>query len=303
MVRVLITGASGYIGSALVKRLESIDFEVTKVNRNSVSADTLALDVATERFLEKMKEHKRFDCIYHFGAPSSIIEFNRDPVYCVRNTLRGFRNILKLAELDDAKLIYPSSGNVYGTAPKPLNELTEPEPTNLYALCRLQCEEMAKDSKVESVGLRVFTGYGPGEEKKGERGSVIYQFLKEMIQGNSPIIWGNGTQARDFIYIEDIVDGMLSAINSFVPSIVNLGSGKSFSFNEVVEIINCCLKTDTKPIYVEDKKPRVETTLADVSLMRKTLNINPRPLEEGILNFIDYLNGEDRVIWRHINDN
>lgn len=294
MTRVLITGTLGYIGSTLVKRLESTDFEVTKVNRNSVRADTLALDVATERFSEKMRGLKRFDYIYHFGAPSSIVEFNRDPVYCVRNTLRGFRNILKLAEIDDAKLIYPSSGNVYGTAPPPHNELSKPEPTNLYALCRLQCEEMAIDSKAECVGLRIFTGYGPGEERKGESGSAILQFLKEMLQEKPPTIWGDGTQARDFIYIEDIVDGILSAINSFVPSIVNLGSGKSFSFNEVIGIINRCLKTDTKAIYIEKPKSYVEVTLADVSLMRKTLNIDPRPLEDGILNFIDYLK-ENRV--------
>jgi nucleoside-diphosphate-sugar epimerase len=290
MIRVLVTGASGYIGGTLVKRLESTDFEVTKVNRNSARADTLSLDVATDKFSEKIGKLERFDYIYHFGAPGSIIEFNKDPVYCVRNTLRGFRNILKLAELDDAKLVYPSSGSVYGTAPSPLNELSEPEPTNLYALCRLQCEEMAMDSKAECVGLRIFTGYGPGEETKGEGGSAIYHFLREMVQGKPPTILGDGTQTRDFIYIEDIVDGLLSAINSFIPPIVNLGSGKNLSFNKVVRIINRCLKTDIEPVYIEKPKSYVENTLADISLMRKTLNITPRPLEEGITNFIDYLN-------------
>ena len=293
-MKALVTGADGFIGSALVRRLESTGFEVTKVDKNPRRYDTLRVDVAADNFLGKIGGLKSFDYIYHFGAPCSIIEFNKNPVYCVRNTLRGFHNVLDLAILNDAKLIYPSSGNVYGTIRPPLTESKEPKPTNLYAVCKLQCEEMALDSVANSVGLRIFAGYGPGEERKGELGSVIYQFLKEMILGKPPTIWGDGTQTRDFIYIEDIIDGIISATRGFVPSIVNLGSGESFSFNKVVGVINDCLKTmygmtDTQPIYIEKPKSYVEDTLADITLMKKTLNITPRPLEVGIFNFIDYL--------------
>lgn len=293
MMNILITGSDGFIGSHLVKRFKDTlvygsEINLVCVDKSPKRKDTLRMNVASKRFLKYFRGSE-FDFIFHFGSPCSILQFKKNPGYCVDNTLTSFRNILRVAEKNNAKLIYPSSGNIYGSSDHPLCETDKSRPSNLYGICKSWCESMANYPSTTAIGLRIFCGYGPGEEMKGYLGSVLYQFLCKMMKGKSPVIWGDGTQMRDFVYIDDLVNGILaSAVLEGIP-FVNLASGSSTSYNELVRIINVVLGSDISPVYVEKPENYIEKTFANVELMKIALGVKPRSLAEGIRQFSSYL--------------
>jgi len=210
------------------------------------------------------------------------------PVKSMRRSLHGFHNILNIARSNKAKLIYPSSGNIYGKVTSPQSEDLVPNPQNLYAISKLIWEDMSRlTTDITSIGLRIFAGYGIGEEHKEELASVVTVFLNEIMNGKSPIIWGDGNQTRDFIYIDDIIDGIIEAVNVDTSTVVNLGTGVSTSFNELISIINNYLDTNVKPIYIDKPKSYVEKTRADTTYMKKLLKINPIDLKQGLKKYIN----------------
>lgn len=282
----LVTGACGFIGVNLTRKLEESGFIALKVDK----VLSPSFDVANVGFPD-LFANKRIDFVFHFGAPCSVLQFNANPVDCVGNTLSGFKNIITLTKRAKAKLVYPSSGNVYGRLNPPHKEDMEPEPTNLYGVAKVQAENMVKLSGINAVGLRIFTGYGFGEEKKGNLASVVCLFLLDMIEGKPPVIWGDGEQERDCIFIDDIVKSVINAAKFEVPGIINLGSGVKVTYNGIVETINEVLKKNIEPIYKEKPRNFVDKAVADNGLMREYLKIEPIRLEEGLKKFVGYLKG------------
>ncbi len=290
-MKCLVTGVAGFIGQNLVKRLCAEGATVTAVDNFSLGKElTLQPYTVEVHKLNVQDVHlylkDDYDVIFHFGAPSSVVQYNKKPVECTLNTLLGFRSVLTLAEQCGAKLVYPSTGNVYGTVPPPQGEWCNPHPNNMYAACKLVTEHMSRHSEVESVGLRIFAGYGPGEEHKGAIASVVTLFLNDIEKKKPVTIYGDGEQSRDFIYIDDIIDGILVAAKKEVPQIVNLGTGVSFTFNELVSFLGdaCRINPDIK--HVDKPESYVEHTRADTYNMKKTLNISPRGLKEGIHDYL-----------------
>ncbi len=280
----LVTGACGFIAWHLVRKLKDLKMNILEVDQK-LSPD---FDVANFGFPE-LFANKKIDYVFHFGSPCSVLQFNVDPVYCMENTLSGFANIIEVTKRAQAKLIYPSSGNIYGRLNPPHKEEMKPEPTNLYGVAKVQAENMVKLSGVNAVGLRIFTGYGFREERKGNLASVLCLFLLDMIKGKPPIIWGDGEQERDCIFIEDIVESAMNAAKFEVPDIINIGSGVKVTYNKLVEAINEVLEQNIKPIYKEKPKNFVDRAVADVGLMRKYLKVEPTKLKVGLKKFAQYL--------------
>jgi UDP-glucose 4-epimerase len=301
---VLLTGAAGFIGSHLLRRLMKLGAEVIAIDDLSVGVkenisffdgEFYLLDVSRRDFVHLMKRYD-FDFIFHFGAPSSVILFNRDPEGMFRKTVSGFLNVMEVAvETTCKKIVYPSSSSVYGEVPPPQSEDAAPRPVNLYGIAKLTCERIADYYRrvrgIESVGLRIFAGYGPGEDHKGDIASPVTIFIKFILKGENPIVFGDGTQSRDFVYIDDVVEAIVQCAERDVPPIVNIGSGKAYSFNDVVKLINELLGKNVKPKYVA--KPAsylyLEKTQADITLMKNVLQINPLDLEEGLKKYIESL--------------
>jgi len=244
-----------------------------------------------EDFVEKFKE-KEIDYIFHFGAPSSVILFNKNPTKRVQETLFGFTNIMELARaLGVKKVVYPSSGSVYGNIPIPQSEDMTPKPANLYGVCKLACEKKAKlYDDVPSVGLRIFAGYGPLEDHKGEIASVVTLFLKAILRDERPVIYGDGNQRRDFVYIDDVVDAILRAAENNVAGVLNVGSGENYSFNEATDLITNLLGKNIMPLYISKPDNYLENTLADTKEMNEHLEINPLTLKEGLSRYLVALN-------------
>jgi UDP-glucose 4-epimerase len=300
---VLLTGAAGFIGSHVLRRLMREGADIIAVDDLSVgtnenikffNGEFYALDVSEKSFTQLMKRYN-FDFIFHFGAPSSVILFNKDPEDMFRKTVSGFLNIMELAvENSCRKVVYPSSGSVYGEAFPPHSEVVTPKPVNLYGTAKLTCERIAhyysrvKDAK--SVGLRIFAGYGPGEDHKKEFASPVTIFLNFILNDESPIVFGDGTQGRDFVYIDDVVEAIIRCAERDTPPIINVGSGKVYPFNDVIRLINELLGKDIRPKYVAKPVNYLEITQADITLMKNILEITPLDLKEGLKKYLKQLN-------------
>ena len=291
--RVLVTGGAGFIGSHIARKLVDQNADVVvldnfsfgKTNKVPQECHVIGGNVADA---EAFKEVGGIDYIFHFGAGSSVILFNENPQKNIHETLSGFVNIMNLASTCDVKkVIFPSSGSVYGKAPVPHSEETSlPEPTNLYGKCKLICEHISSLYSVPTVGLRIFAGYGPGEDHKGRIASVVTLFLNSALREESPIIYGNGCQRRDFVYIDDVVNAILNSAEEHIQGIINVGSGHSYSFNEVLDVLNEALDKRVKARYMDKPVDYLENTLADTAKMKELLKVSPVSLEDGIRRYL-----------------
>lgn len=210
------------------------------------------------------------DGVYFFGSPSSNILFDEDINYCMRETVDGFMTILDRCKKTGEYLVYPSSATV-------VNKNTS------YARCKAILEELHLAYNIPALGLRITAGYGVGEKHKGKYASVVYQWCKGMSRGERPVIYGDGTQTRDFIYIDDIVDNIEKFANEHKTGIVDIGTGCNTSFNDVIKLINIALKTDIKPVYIPKPVSYVENTVCSDPCKYKTT------LMEGIIKIINSL--------------
>ena len=222
-MRAVITGMSGFLGSALNKRLLGMGWETFEELRPDV------------------------DYVFLFGSPSSNNWFNHALSYSVRETIENFINVADFCKEHEIKLIYPSSGTVY-------------QGDTAYAKTKKVLEQLAEIYDIGALGLRIFAGYGPGEGHKKGYSSVVYEFIQEMKAGRSPVIWGDGEQIRDFIYIDDIIDNIIEMKDE--SGVIDIGTGCGNSINNVVGVINEKLGTNIKPKFINKPKKYIDYSVS-----------------------------------------
>ena len=294
--KILITGIYGFLGTHLAERLQ-FDNEIIGINQSNQNKNfelpdikIIEGDISNKNTLESINTD--IDLIFHFGSPTSVVLFKEDPIKYFDNTINGMKNILEFAKINSIKkLIYPSSGSVYANNSPPHDENVIPKPSNKYGIAKVECENLAKKyvDEVNSIGLRIFAAYGPGEEKKQNLSSVINLFLNDVSKNNVPVIFGDGKQTRDFIYIEDVVTGILNSAELSQQGIINIGSGISTSFNQIIEKISVQTGKEINPQYVKKELSYIDNLQADTKLMKSILKINPTPIDYGIKKFAQYL--------------
>lgn len=295
-MKYLITGGAGFIGSNLVHDLAQKGDEVIVVDNLSTGSLENISDVLDKiKFIKasyaevlKFKELKGLDGIYHYGVPSTT-QLYRDNRSLVGQAVNDFIEVLELAKRENCKVIYASSSSVYNGNKPPLKEDMPVLIKDFYTEARYSMERVAKLYNdfygVKSIGFRFFSVYGPREEAKKNFANLISQFMWDMKKGKSPLIYGDGTQTRDFTYVDDINSGFKLGMNSDIDcDIFNLGTGKCYNLNRLVEILNEILNTNIKPVY--EKNPLinyVQETLADTSKAKEKLGFEAEiSLEEGI---------------------
>ncbi|MBU6998956.1 MAG: NAD-dependent epimerase/dehydratase family protein [Theionarchaea archaeon] len=292
-MRVLVTGGCGFIGSHLVETLKSLGYEVLVVdNLHTGTLDNIrGMDV---HFLRRdcgaltAEEVSHIDGIVHLGIYSSSPMYRKDPSL-VGKAVTDFLNMLALARTLDVRMVWASTSSIYNGNPLPWREDMPILVRDYYSEARYFMERLADLHydwyKTETVGLRFFSVYGPREEAKGQFANLVSQFLWAMREGNPPIIYGDGTQKRDFTHVHDIVKGILRAFDSHVEhDVFNLGTGVSCSLNEVVDLINGVMHSDVQPEYVDNPiKGYITETLADITKARTMLDFRADiDLEKGI---------------------
>ena len=295
--KILITGIYGFLGKHLAEQLQH-DNEIIGINlpnklENFECNNTSIIegDISISKTLEQIKTD--IDLIFHFGAPTSVVLFKENPDGCFNTTINGMKNILEFAKNNSVqKLVYPSSASVYANNSRPHTEDITPKPSNQYGFAKVECENLAEKYKeeVNSIGLRIFAAYGPGEERKQKLSSVINLFLNDVKNNKPPIIFGDGSQTRDFIYITDVITAIINSAEISETGIINVGSGVSASFNQIIEKISTKTGKKINPEYIKKESKYVENLQADTKLMKNILKINPISLDSGIEKFAQYLN-------------
>lgn len=295
-LKLLVTGGAGFIGSNLVENLVKNGEEVVVLdNLHTGNLENLAdvkdrvkVIVSGCSDVLGLEELRGLDGVYHFGIPSSSPMYKENKLL-VGSSVNDFLAILELVRREDCKLVFASSSSIYNGNPTPWRENMPIYVKDFYTEARYTMERLAMLYHdfygVKSIGLRFFSVYGPKEEYKGRYANLVSQFLWCMLRGEKPIIFGDGEQKRDFIYVDDVVEACKLAMESSVEQgVFNVGRGESYSLNQLVDILKELLSVDLEPKYVENPiKNYVYHTLADVSKAREILGFEASySLEEGI---------------------
>jgi len=246
-MRILVTGAAGFVGSNLAKRLAADGHETVAlddfssaswVNLVDFPADVVTCDVSDQ--VNVLASAVPFDVIFHQASITDTTVLDQRKM--MHNNVEGFRKVLDLAAEWGSRVVWASSAATYGRGPAPMRESQKAEPLNVYGYSKLAMERLAEQYREQLqqpiVALRYFNVYGPGEQHKGKFASMIHQLAKQMRAGNRPRIFKNGEQKRDFVYIDDVIAANIAAMTSKQSGVFNVGSGASASFNEVVEQLN-----------------------------------------------------------------
>jgi UDP-N-acetylglucosamine/UDP-N-acetyl-alpha-D-glucosaminouronate 4-epimerase len=298
--RVLVTGAAGFIGAHLCRRLVAEGFDVVGLDDLSDgSLDNLG-DVPEVRFVESdlrdaaavASAARGCDVLYHQGAKRSVQRSMIDPTLVADVNVGGTLHVLLAAREVGAAVVSASSSSVYGDQDTfPLEESFEPRPRSPYAVSKLAaevwCAGWFRSFGVPAISLRYFNVYGPGMNPHSEYALVVPLFLAACLGGTSPRIEGDGEQARDFTYIDDVVEANLlagRAPGDAAGRAFNIGGGHPpTSVNRLLELIATATGSTPDPVYGPPRAGDIRRTHADVSLARAVLGYAPSvAIEEGI---------------------
>ena len=283
-MNIAVTGGAGFIGSHIVEKLVGRGDKVIVIDNLSTGKkenlkavwnkiDFLEMDIRNFDLLKT--KLKNIDGIFHEAALASVQDSFVNPEEYHDVNVNGTENIFKLAKEFGFKVVYASSSSVYGNPIKiPINEKSEKNPINPYAQTKLDDEIIAKKYAKEGVrivGLRYFNVFG--ERQSNNYAGVIKLFLERIENHNPPIINGNGSQIRDFVYVKDVVQANIMALESNVENaFINIGTGKTVSILELANQIVKSSKLKLNPIHQDELKGDVMESKADISLAKKLLN-------------------------------
>lgn len=292
-MKILVTGALGFIGSNLAERLLKEGHEVSIIDNLHTGSkeniepikDKVKLFEMNAGDIEKTGE--KYDVIFHNGIYSSSPMYKDEP-HLVAKAIDEFISVMEYAKKNGSRVVFASTSSMYNGITPPHKEDIVPLVKDYYSEARIIMERLGKLyydlHGVPVVGLRYFSVYGPHEKAKKNYANLITQFLWEMNDGKAPVIFGDGSQTRDFTYVDDVVDANLLAMDYGKFGVFNVGNGKSITLNEVVEKLNKKLGKEIKPEYQENKiKNYVQHTMADTELAEKELGFKAKiGIDEGI---------------------
>ena len=305
-MKILVTGGAGFIGSHIVEYLVQRGDNVIVLdnlsngkmqNISKVSDDINFVngDVRDCNLVEQLVKY--VDGVFHEAALVSVPEsFKMQNEYFDVN-VNGTENILKLAKEYGFKIVYASSSSVYGN-PKsvPIKEDDDRNPLNPYAKTKLEDELLAEkysEMGVHIIGLRYFNIFGRRQSK--EYAGVIKLFLEKIQQNKAPIINGDGSQTRDFVYVEDVVKANILAMDSNIKyKFLNVGTGFSIS---ILDLANVCIEASglsLKPVHGPQLPGDILDSKADLELIKKSLEWKPiTKLEDWLVQVISSRNFTD----------
>src|SRR5213083_80362 len=305
----VITGGAGFIGSNLTFALQEKfpDARLTVIddfrsgnfkNLAGYRGDFVAQNLATLDWQEKFGDPAAagFDAIFHLASITDTT--NHDQFEQVHDNVESFRRILNFARPTRTRIVYASSASTYGAATEASVESNGAAPANAYSFSKAIMDNIAVREANESadwiiIGLRYFNVYGPREAHKGVPASMVYHLAQQMKAGRRPRIFKHGEQKRDFVYVKDIVEGSIFALEAKESGIYNLGCGQARSFNELVDILNKCLDTKLPPDYIDNPYAHYQNfTEADLDNVRSALGYQPQfSLERGVADYVKWLYG------------
>jgi nucleoside-diphosphate-sugar epimerase len=306
-MRMLVTGAAGFIGSHLCRRLVADGHEVVGLDDLSDGKLENLADVSSGvRFVqadlrdEQAVRAATDGCtvVFHQGAMRSVPRSIEYPDRITDVNVRGTLNVLLAAREAPAAVVFASSSSVYGDqASFPLREDMAPLPRSPYAASKLAGEGLCRSwwlsFGVPTVSLRYFNVYGPGQDPSSEYAQVVPRFTMACLTGRRPVVHGDGEQARDFTYIDDIVEANLKA--ALAPEearghVMNIGGGgEPTSVRRILQILAGSTGATPEPVHAPSREGDVRRTEADISLARRLIGYDPKvAIEEGLRRTVEW---------------
>jgi len=297
--KVVVTGGAGFIGSHLAEelvcqgyyviildnlstgKLENISGLLEKDNAEFIQGSITELPLLHRLFRE-------VDYVFHQAALARVSESIEDPLTTNEVNIEGTLNVLMAAKENRVKkVIYASSASIYGdTVTLPTREDIPPKPLSPYALTKLAgeyyCNIFHQIYGLSTVCLRYFNVYGPRQNPRSRYAAVIPIFIERISQDLPPVIFGDGEQSRDFIFVQDVVRANILAADNNTEGIYNIGGGGSTSVNRLAEIILALTQKNLKPIHEQPRPGDIKHSLADISKAREFGYEPERTLEEGL---------------------
>jgi UDP-glucose 4-epimerase len=293
-VKVIVTGGAGFIGANLTRKLKA-EHSVTVVDdlsRGSAASlpegvSLVRQDIlATEALMEAVRGS---DVIVHLAAFGSVVDSITDPIANFEINARGTLSVLEAARRAGVnKVVFASTGGaIMGNTPPPVNEQSQPKPISPYGAGKLcgeaYCHAYARSFGLKTVCLRFANVYGPFS---GHKKGVITQFTKNIFRGEPFTIYGDGSSTRDYIHVDDLCNGIASAIYTDIAAgeIFHLASGKETSLLQLATYIKNATGLPDYPCNFLPKRPgEVDRNFADSGKANRELGFNPRiDLEAGL---------------------
>lgn len=301
MAHYLVTGGAGFIGSHLVEALSLTGHSVTvldnlssghKKNVETFISNRVQFvegDIRDTVLLDQLV--KNCDGIFHLAALVSVPQSIEQPKDSFEINLQGTLNVLECCRKQpNVRLVFASSAAVYGdTKICPVKETIVGTPLSPYGLHKWMCEEQASLYaalySVNSVGLRFFNVFGPRQDPSSPYSGVISIFIDRLRRGQAPTIFGDGSQTRDFVYVGDVVQALIKAMNSEKQgfSAYNVGRGESVTINMLWKILCNVVSADLPAKFGPAREGEIHTSLANISKIEMELGYAAETnLQEGL---------------------
>jgi len=305
----LITGGAGFIGSNLAEYLVNEGYQVRVLDNlatGRIENIKELFDKPNFEFLEGdirsledcQKACVGIDYVLHQAALGSVPRSIKDPKTTNDVNITGTLNMLIAARDHQVKrFVYASSSSVYGDEVNlPKVEEHIGKPLSPYAITKLVNELYAKNFYdlygLPTIGLRYFNVFGRRQDPRSIYAAVIPNFVKELKKGKSPVIYGDGSQSRDFTYIDNVIEANIKACLAKEEAngeVFNIAYGRQVTINDLYKTITTLMGLDVEPIYEKERPGDIKHSLADISKARKLLNYNPQySFDYGIKLTIDW---------------
>lgn len=304
-MKILVTGAAGFIGSHLVERLVRDGEDVVGLD-NFSNGFRANLDRIRGHFqfiegdLRKMDDLRKavdgVELIFHEGALGSVPRSIADPQTSYDVNVMGTLNLLVAArEAGVRRVVYASSSSVYGdTVVSPKHEGLTPNPLSPYAVTKLSAEQtcgvFTRVYGLETVALRYFNVFGPYQNPISQYAAVVPKFLTALSRGERPVVFGDGEQSRGFTYVENVVNGNLLAgqAPAAVGKVINLASDQTVRVNDMLRQMGTLLGVEPNPIYEPPRLGDIRDSLADITRARELLGFEITvPFEQGLAHTVE----------------
>lgn len=297
VMRFLVTGGAGFLGSALANKLVQDGHHVHVLDDLSNGQQSRLHPAVT--FTQGDVDNIPLlwsllydvDCVYHLAARVSVAQSVMHPRDYNRVNVGGAVSLMEaMRDTGVRRVVFTSSGAVYGYQPQqPVHEDATPHPDSPYAVSKWAAEQYIHTIGalwgIETVALRIFNAYGPNQSLPLSHAPVIPRFLQQALTGGSVVIFGDGEQTRDFVYVTDVVQALWAAATAvhINRSNINIGSGVELSMRALVDEVELVTGRSVNRIYNQEKQGGVPRLAADISCARDRLHFEPSvPLAEGL---------------------
>ena len=303
-LKIVVTGGAGFIGSHIVEHWISKNAEVHIID-NLRSGYLSNIEIFPKAIFHRgsitdrdlvFKVLKDTDYVHHLAGFVSVPESIEKPKECYEINVNGLINVLDASkEFGIKKIVFSSSAAIYGENPiSPKTVSLKPDPKSPYGETKLEGESLLKlyneNEGVGATSLRYFNVFGPRQDPKSQYAAAIPIFIEKALKNEQIVIYGDGEQTRDFIFVKDVVlANILAATNEKVNGVFNVASGKAITINEIARIVIDELQSRSKIVYENERPGDIKHSLASINETEEQLAYHPEyDLMAGLKETIKY---------------